>query len=88
MATLRGKYSVRRLRFLKAVISRGALRRTTGLVLAKPCIVLAAKFLGPGPARLRLVKLAHEMDGGAILAVRPARRLKAEEHVRPVQRAA
>jgi hypothetical protein len=26
--------------------------------------VLAAKFLGPGPTRLRLVKLAHEMGGG------------------------
>jgi hypothetical protein len=29
--------------------------------MARPFVVLAAKFLGPGPTRLRLVKLAHEM---------------------------
>jgi hypothetical protein len=32
--------------------------------IARPFVVLAAKFLGPGPTRLRLVKLAHEMGGG------------------------
>jgi hypothetical protein len=30
--------------------------------VVKPLIVLAAKFLGPGPLRLKLVKLAHELD--------------------------
>ncbi len=34
--------------------------------IARAFIVLAAKFLGPGPARLRLVKLAHEMGGGMV----------------------
>ncbi len=34
--------------------------------MARPVIVLAAKFLGPGPTRLRLVKLAHELDGGVV----------------------
>jgi hypothetical protein len=34
----------------------------------KPFVVLAARVLGPGPLRLRMVKLAHELD------VRPARR--------------
>jgi hypothetical protein len=36
-------------------------RRTNDFFL-KPLIVLAAKFLGPGPLRLKLVKLAHELD--------------------------
>lgn len=39
-----------------------------GRGIAKPFIVLAAKFLGPGPTRLRLVKLAHEMGGGGVLS--------------------
>jgi hypothetical protein len=30
--------------------------------VVKPLIVLAAKFLGPGPLRLKMVKLAHELD--------------------------
>ncbi len=34
--------------------------------MARPFIVLAAKFLGPGPTRLRLVKLAHGMGGGMV----------------------
>jgi hypothetical protein len=36
--------------------------------IARPFVVLAAKFLGPGPTRLRLVKLAHEMGGSAPVA--------------------
>ena len=28
----------------------------------KPLVILAAKFMGPGPRRLRMVKLAHELD--------------------------
>jgi len=35
-------------------------RRTNDVV--KPLVVLAAKFLGPGPFRLKLVKLAHELE--------------------------
>ena len=38
------------------------------MVIARPFVVLAAKFLGPGPTRLRLVKLAHEMGGGGVVA--------------------
>jgi hypothetical protein len=29
----------------------------------KPLVVLAARFLGPGPLRLKMVRLAHELDG-------------------------
>lgn len=36
--------------------------------IARPFVVLAARFLGPGPTRLRLVKLAHEMGGAAVVA--------------------
>jgi len=35
-------------------------RRTNDVV--KPLVVLAARFLGPGALRLKLVKLAHELD--------------------------
>jgi hypothetical protein len=51
-------------------------RRTLGLVhgsashiLVKPFIVFAARTLGPGPTRLRLVKLAHNLDHQALVGV-------------------
>jgi hypothetical protein len=32
----------------------------------KPFVVLAARTLGPGPLRLKMVKLAHDLtDGGS-----------------------
>lgn len=40
------------------------------MVIARPFVVLAVKFLGPGPTRLRLVKLAHEMGGGLVATAR------------------
>ena len=33
-------------------------------MIVKPFAVLAAKCLGPGPLRLQMVKLAHEMGEG------------------------
>ena len=36
---------------------------TNGLVNVRPFVVLAARVMGPGPLRLKLVKLAHELDG-------------------------
>jgi hypothetical protein len=41
-----------------------ALNRTGKRVIIRPFVVLAAKCLGPGPLRLQLVKLAHEMGEG------------------------
>lgn len=37
-------------------------------MLVTPFVVLAARFLGPGPTRLKLVKLAHQMDGVGVVA--------------------
>jgi hypothetical protein len=34
------------------------------MILAKPFLRLAMMVLGPGPLRLRLVKLGHELRGG------------------------
>ncbi len=36
-------------------------------VVARPLIVLVARFLGPGPLRLKMVKLAHELDDRQVL---------------------
>jgi hypothetical protein len=51
--------------------ARRTLYRTNGSVIVKPLVVLAAKALGPGPLRLKLVKLAHDLsDGGAAVEAR------------------
>jgi hypothetical protein len=31
-------------------------------VVVRPFLVLATKVMGPGPLRLKMVKLAHELD--------------------------
>jgi hypothetical protein len=31
-------------------------------VVVKPLVLLAAKVMGPGPLRLKMVKLAHKID--------------------------
>jgi len=31
-------------------------------VVVKPLVLLAAKVIGPGPLRLKMVRLAHELD--------------------------
>lgn len=35
---------------------------SAGHVLVRPFVVMAARALGPGPARLRLVRLAHNLS--------------------------
>ena len=40
------------------------MHRTGRRVIVRPFVVLAAKCLGPGPLRLQMVKLAHEMGEG------------------------
>ena len=37
-------------------------------VLVRPFVVFAARALGPGPTRLRLVKLAHNLDHQPLIA--------------------
>ena len=44
------------------MITRRAIHRASGSVFVKPLVVLAARTLGPGPLRLRMVKLAHELS--------------------------
>jgi hypothetical protein len=46
------------------MVSRGALHRTGRRVIVKPIVVLAARCLGPGPLRLQMVKLAHDLGEG------------------------
>src|ERR1700687_6507174 len=56
---------LRRTRTLsKCMVSLMALHRTSRRLLVKPVVVLAAKCLGPGPLRLQMVRLAHELGGG------------------------
>jgi len=38
-------------------------------VLVKPFVVFAARALGPGPTRLMLIKLAHNLDHQRLVAV-------------------
>jgi hypothetical protein len=59
------QYSAARGRFLITVNARLSRRRANGHYLVRPFAVLAARALGPGPLRLRLVRLAHDLgDGG------------------------
>lgn len=47
------------------MVARDALHRmngSAGLFLVKPLVVIAARALGPGPTRLKLVKLAHNLS--------------------------
>jgi hypothetical protein len=53
------------------VLSRRAISRVNGSAshhLVKPFVVFAARALGPGPTRLRLVKLAHNLDHNPYIA--------------------
>jgi hypothetical protein len=73
--------------------ARRTLHRTNGSFLVKPLVVLAAKTLGPGPLRLKLVKLAHELsDGGSVLEAKQgghvAHRPLDPAAAQPTQRAA
>jgi hypothetical protein len=59
------RYSSSGRRSLITMVARRALRRVNGPashVLMKPFVVMAARVLGPGPIRLKLVKLAHNLS--------------------------
>ena len=67
----RFQYSATSRRSLITMHARRTLYRTNGSIIVKPLVVLAAKVLGPGPLRLTLVKLAHDLsDGGVLLEPR------------------
>lgn len=79
------RYSSISLRFLIAVLARRTRPRVNAaasLVLVKPLVVMAARVLGPGPTRLKLVKLAHNLGPNKLVV---------DEHPppgQPTQRAA
>ena len=60
----RSQYSATGGRCLSAMVSRQTLNRTGRRMIVKPFVVFAARCLGPGPLRLQMVKLAHEMGEG------------------------
>lgn len=77
-----------------AMTARRAMRKancSASVILVKPFVVMAARALGPGPLRLRMVKLAHNL-GSSELPLgtrRPAiHTLHARAAVQPTRRAA
>jgi hypothetical protein len=67
-------YSTGRLRFLFAMVARRAFQMVNGSashMIARTVVVLAAKTLGPGPTRLRLVKMAHNLNHTATVVEFP-----------------
>ena len=63
---------------------------SASLFLVRPFVVMAARALGPGPTRLKLVKLAHNLSTPDLPAQAGDRAHLVEEHasVQPTQRAA
>jgi hypothetical protein len=60
------------------------------MTLARPFIVMAARFLGPGPTRLKLVRLAHDLGSrGVVVPAENSRYAEDQEASdRPSRRAA
>ena len=87
------RYSTNARRSLIAMVGRRTLQRMNGSAshtLFRPFVVMAARALGPGPTRLKLVKLAHNLSSRDLPAG-PDLRAFSEEHapaVQPTQRAA
>ena len=61
-------------------------RGAHGMGIARPFVVLAARFLGPGPTRLRLVKMAHEMGATSGVFTAASFAQPDEGHEQDVQR--
>ena len=60
---------------------------TATVVLLRPMIVMAARVMGPGPARLRMVKLAHNLSRPGLTVVPPEEGVEGAA-VQPTSRAA
>jgi hypothetical protein len=68
------RYSGSRLRFLFAMVGRRAFQMVNGSashLIVRPMVVMAARVLGPGPTRLKLVKLAHNLGTSATVVELP-----------------
>ena len=75
------------------MVARDALHRVNGsasLFIVKPLVVMAAKALGPGPTRLKLVKLAHNLSSPTFVAPEAPEDLAdfVEDDAEPTRRAA
>ena len=86
------RYSTPGLRSLIGMVGRRAIRRVNGTateVFVKPLVVMVARALGPGPTRLRLVKLAHHLGQNGVV-VEPEGRFGegAKPAAQPTKRAA
>jgi hypothetical protein len=73
--------------------ARNALLRTNDMVSMRPFVVLAIKVMGPGPRRVRMVRLAHAMTDGRAASRLSHRTFRVAAtrrapHVAPSQRAA
>jgi hypothetical protein len=67
-----------------------AVNGSASVVLVKPFLIMAARMLGPGPTRLRLIKLAHNLGDGGVVAESPRGNHDGHEGpaVQPTRRAA
>ena len=86
-------YSSESRRSLIGMVARrafGLVNGSTSHILVRPFVVLAARVLGPGPTRLRLVKLAHTLDRDAMFVVPEEGGVLGEDRpsVEPTSRAA
>jgi hypothetical protein len=55
-------YSVAGQRSLVVIDARRALMTTNDMVSLRPFVILAIRMLGPGRRRLKMVKLAHDLN--------------------------
>ena len=68
------EYTASRLRFLFTMVARRAFQIVNGSashIIVRPMVVMAARALGPGPTRLKLVKLAHSLGSSATVVEFP-----------------
>jgi hypothetical protein len=83
------RYSISTRRSLITMVARRALLRVNGSAsnyFVRPFVVMAARVLGPGPTRLRLVKLAHNLSTRERPGEPVAELAFAEEHAHAAQR--
>ena len=62
---------------------------SAGHIIVRPVVVMAARVLGPGPTRLKLIKLAHNLaNGGTVVELPRGDHDGANAASQPSQRAA
>ena len=87
---VRDQYSLSGGRSLIRMTARRFMSRANGtasVILLRPMVVMAARVMGPGPARLRMVKLAHSLGRNGLTVVPPEEGFEGAS-VHPTSRAA